>query len=122
MPFAEFLTFFQQTDNLWDTVRRLEDVRVKVELEKEFFESLKYWYQELLVIDFDETNGLSKGELIVLLLNKIIFIKTLEDYGLILFRFLEDLYFTKRLSRRLSCKDNLQLTWLSKNKTNRQKQ
>ena len=40
-------------------------------------------------------DGYTKSELVVLLINKIIFIKTLEDYGLIPYKFLSDEYFQK---------------------------
>ncbi len=103
--FVQVLEMFAKTDSLWDSIRRLEDTTPKVELEKEFFGNLKKWYIELqqvefssVLLSFGEGRGvrLSKEEAIVLLLNKIIFIKTLEDYGLIPFRFLEELYFEKR--------------------------
>lgn len=92
LSFAEFLRRFITTDNLWDTARRLEDDRVKPDLEKVFFDDLKNWYEELQVIEFDESDGYTKEESIVLLLNKIIFIKTLEDHALIPFKYLEDLF------------------------------
>lgn len=96
ISFTELLKGFLQYDSLWDTIRRLEDNLVKVDLEKEFFQNLKKWYAEFHVIEFDQPNGLEKEELIVLLMNKVIFIKTLEDYGLIPYKFLEDNYFEKR--------------------------
>ncbi len=95
ITFSELLTQFLTIDNLWDTVRRLDDKLIKPELETEFFTDLKKWYGELDNVTFELTNGYSKEELIVLFMNKIIFIKTLEDYGLIPFKFLEDQYFKK---------------------------
>ena len=96
VSFVQVLDMFSKTDSLWDSIRRLEDTTPKVDLEKEFFGNLKKWYEELQQVNFIDSLPLSKEEAIVLLLNKIIFIKTLEDYGLIPFRFLEELYFEKR--------------------------
>ncbi len=96
IAFTELLKGFLQYDSLWDTVRRLEDNLVKVDLEDEFFKNLKKWYEEFQKIEFEEPTGLQKEELIVLLMNKVIFIKTLEDYGLIPYKFLQDNYFEKR--------------------------
>jgi chemotaxis methyl-accepting protein methylase len=95
ISFTELLKMFMDCENLWDTVRRLEDQHVKPELEKEFFADLLKWFEQLQLIEFEEKDGLNKNELIVLLLNKIIFIKTLEDYGLIPYKFLSDEYFSK---------------------------
>lgn len=95
IKFTELLRTFLDSENLWDTVRRLEDLHVKPELENEFFADLTKWFDELSLIKFIEQNGTTKSELVVLLINKIIFIKTLEDYGLIPYKFLEDEYFSK---------------------------
>jgi len=96
IQFTKLLNGFLQYNNLWDTVRRLEDNLVKPDLEKEFFENLKKWYAQFQVIEFEQLNGLQKEELIVLLMNKVIFIKTLEDYGLIDYKRLQDTYLTTR--------------------------
>lgn len=95
ISFTELLKLFLDSENLWDTVRRLEDLYVKPELEQEFFTDLVKWYEQLNYVDFIEKDGFTKGELVVLLINKIIFIKTLEDYGLIPYKFLTDEYFSK---------------------------
>ncbi len=94
-PFAE-LTFLQLVElssgNMWDDLRRLEDRTPKPDLDQAFFEDLKQWYGRLQHVNMEPANGFDKDELIVLLLNKMIFIKTLEDFGLIPFRHLADLY------------------------------
>lgn len=95
IKFTDLLRMFLDSENLWDTVRRLEDQHVKPELETEFFKDLVKWFDELSLINFIEKDGYTKSELAVLLINKIIFIKTLEDYGLIPYRFLSDEYFQK---------------------------
>jgi len=93
ISFTELLKSVLHYNSFWGTIRRLDDKIEKPELEKEFFEDLKKWYDELDKIKFDQPNGLEKQELIVLLMNKIIFIKTLEDYGLIPYKKLETKYF-----------------------------
>ncbi len=95
IKFTELITQYLSTDNLWDTVRRLDDNIIKPELENQFFLDLKKWYYLLDTVTFELKDGLQKEELIVLFLNKIIFIKTLEDYGLIPYKYLEDRYFRK---------------------------
>jgi len=96
LTFAELLTKFFEYENLWDTVRRIEDDDVKIDLDKSFFTDLKNWYKEFQCIRFVENEKFSKEELIVLLLNKVIFIKTLEDFGLVQFKHLVDEYYDKK--------------------------
>ena len=95
ISFIEMLNMYLENDCMWDNVRRLEDQHVKPDLEKAFFEDLTKWFEEFALVRFIENGSLSKNELIVLLINKIIFIKTLEDYGLIPYKFLDDEYFSK---------------------------
>jgi hypothetical protein len=97
LKFTELLRLFNESESLWDTIRRLEDQYIKLDLEKQFFEDLKNWFERLSTIEFEEKNGFTKSELVVLLINKIIFIKTLEDYGLIPYMFLLDEYDSKYL-------------------------
>ena len=95
IKFTELLKRYLEYDNFWESVRRLEDDQPKPELEVEFFKDLKKWYNQLLSVNFIKNAKFSKDELIVLFLNKIIFIKTLEDYGLIPYKFLENTYFDR---------------------------
>jgi len=95
LSFTELLRMYLDNDCLWDNVRRLEDQHVKPELENAFFQDLRKWFDEFKPVRFKENGHLSKNELVVLLINKIIFIKTLEDYGLIPYKFLDDEYFSK---------------------------
>ena len=94
--FTELLSRYLEYDNFWESIRRLEDEQPKPELEAEFFKDLKIWYDRLSSVNFIKNDKFSKEELIVLFLNKIIFIKTLEDYGLISYKFLENTYFDKQ--------------------------
>lgn len=97
---TELLSNFLLYGNFWDTIRRLEDNQSKVNLDKEFFESLETWIEDLNSVEFETDNEKEKKEIVVLLLNKFIFIKTLEDYGLIEYKFLESQYedFVKKWS------------------------
>lgn len=97
MVFTELLnSFLDYQGNLWDTIRRIEDQHVKIDLDKSFFADLKTWYKEFREIDIIKTDRYSKEELIVLLLNKIIFIRTLDDLGLIQFNHIVDEYKNKK--------------------------
>jgi len=89
---AEILEGYLLYDNFWDTVRRYEDQQPKPDLDTQFFESLKRWIEKLSSVDFKPNIPFSKEELTVLFLNKFIFIKTLEDYGSIPYRFIQDKY------------------------------
>ena len=101
-PFKELLftellsTFLEYQGNLWDTIRRIEDQHIKIDLDKSFFADLKTWYNEFRKIEILPNGKFSKEELIVLLLNKIIFIRTLDDLGLIQFNHLVDEYKNKK--------------------------
>lgn len=96
LTFSELLQNFIQYQNLWDTLRRIEDQNIKVDLDKTFFEDLKNWYNEFKSVKFINNEKFTKDELIVLLLNKIIFIKTLDDFGLISFNQIVDEYIDKK--------------------------
>ncbi|MBI4646987.1 MAG: hypothetical protein HY738_10455, partial [Bacteroidia bacterium] len=95
IKFTELLRSFIESDCLWDTVRKFEDVYTKPELETQFFIDLNNWVEEFKQVKFIEKDGFTKNELIILFINKIIFIKTLEDYGLIPYKFISDEYFQK---------------------------
>ena len=95
LPFTELLRMYLENESFWDNVRRLEDLHVKPELENVFFQDLNKWFDKFKTVRFKQNNGLSHDELVVLLINKIIFIKTLEDYNLIPYKFLDEEYFSK---------------------------
>lgn len=90
--FVPFLREYLVHENLWDYVRRTEDRIPRKDLDTAFFDDLKKWYAQLQTLTIHEDGGFTKEELIVLFLNKMVFIKTLEDYGLIPFKILEDTY------------------------------
>ncbi len=95
MPFTDFLGRCRETRSVLDTLRRLEDTAEKPELEQQFFEDLKIWYGEFDKVKW--TPPEQAAESIILLINKLIFARTIEDFGLVQYRFLQDEYarFTK---------------------------
>jgi len=90
LPFAELMERHAQSRNLYDVLRRAEDEIEKPELDRVFFGDLDQWIKEFAPVNFLQPER--AGELVILLINKLIFAKTLEDYGLIPFRFLQDRY------------------------------
>jgi len=86
-PFAstgliEFHKEFEVERNLWDYLTRLDQQSIREDLDKLFFESLKMWVNKLSEVEFtvDENR---KTELILNLINKFIFVQTLDDYRVI---------------------------------------
>ena len=95
VPFADFLARCRETRSVLDAVRRIEDTAEKPELEEQFFADLKIWYNEFDKVKWKEPE--LAAESIILLINKLIFARTIEDYGLVQYRFTQDEYarFTK---------------------------
>ncbi|ASJ08124.1 hypothetical protein A3L11_02330 [Thermococcus siculi] len=87
--FEEFIRDLISVEDLWEVARRKEDRVPKQNLDREFFEDLRGWHRALLKLRWKTENP---SEAIVHLINKFIFIRTLEDYGLIPFRFVRDAY------------------------------
>jgi hypothetical protein len=90
LPFADFLQQCRETRSLLDTLRRVEDTAERPELEKQFFEDLKIWFNEFDKIKWSPPE--LAAESIILLINKLIFARTLEDFGLVPYRFTQDEY------------------------------
>jgi len=90
IPFTDFLLRCRETGGVLDTVRRLEDTAEKPELEKDFFEDLKKWFNEFDKVKW--TPPELAAETIILLINKLIFARTIEDFGLVPYRFTQDAY------------------------------
>ena len=89
-PFTDFLSRCRETRSVLDTVRRLEDTAEKPELEQQFFDDLNKWFNEFEKIKWTPA-GL-KDESIILLINKLIFARTIEDFGLVPYRYTQDSY------------------------------
>ena len=90
LPFADFFTRCRQTGSILDTLRRVEDTSEKPELEHQFFEDLNIWFNEFDKVKW--TPPEQAAESIILLINKLIFARTIEDYGLVQYRFTQDEY------------------------------
>ena len=90
VPFADFFARCRETGSMLDTVRRIEDSAEKPELEQQFFEDLKIWFNEFDKVKW--TPPEQAAESIILLINKLIFARTIEDYGLVQYRFTQDEY------------------------------
>jgi hypothetical protein len=90
MPFADFLVRCRETRSVLDTLRRVEDTAEKPELEQQFFEDLKIWFNEFDKVKW--TPAEQAAESIILLINKLIFARTIEDFGLVPYRFTQDEY------------------------------
>jgi hypothetical protein len=100
LPFADFLARCRETRSVLDTLRRVEDTAERPELEQQFFTDLKIWYDEFDKVKWEQP-GLA-AESIILLINKLIFARTIEDFGLVPYRFTQDEYI--RQTRRWEAK------------------
>jgi len=89
-PFSDFLARCHESGSVLDTLRRAEDTVEKPELEQQFFEDLKVWYGEFDKVKWVPTE--LAAESIILLINKLIFARTIEDFGLVQYRFTQDEY------------------------------
>ena len=81
LNFLDFYSEFSRSKNLLDYVERLEQHSVRGNLDELFFVSLNSWVSWLENIKF--TDNEKKKELIIKLINKFIFIQTLDDYSVI---------------------------------------
>ena len=90
LPFADFLARCLECRSVTDALRRTEDTADKPELERQFFEDLKNWFGEFEKVHWQKEDR--AAEFIILLLNKLIFAKTLEDFNLVPFRYIQDQY------------------------------
>ena len=90
MTFAELLAEQMASRSLLDVMRRTEDRVEKPDLDRQFFADLKEWYGVFETVSF--TPAEDTAELIILLINKLVFAKTLEDHGLVPYRYIQDTY------------------------------
>jgi hypothetical protein len=90
LPFVNFFARCRETRVVLDTLRRLEDTAEKPELEHQFFEDLKIWFNEFDRVKW--TPPELATESIILLINKLIFARTIEDFGLVPYKFTQDEY------------------------------
>ncbi len=84
----DFVNSLKENQNIWDVTRRKEDSIPKRELDATFLSDLEKWAKALSSLNWKT----HETEASILLLNKLIFIRTLEDYGLIPFKYLQSEY------------------------------
>jgi type I restriction-modification system DNA methylase subunit len=92
-PFCtiDFFGFMKEYDvigNLKDYLERKELESIRYELDKRFLDSLKTWVKKLSEVEF-RVDDKRKLELIIGLVNKFIFVQTLDDYGVIEFNWIK---------------------------------
>jgi hypothetical protein len=90
LSFDDFLNRCRETGSVLDTLRRVEDTVERPELEQQFFSDLKIWYNEFDKVKWAQPE--LAAESIILLINKLIFARTIEDFGLVPYRFTQDEY------------------------------
>lgn len=84
----DFVNSLKENLNIWDVTRRKEDSIPKRELDEIFLSDLEKWATALISLKWTTR----ETEASILLLNKLMFVRTLEDYGLIPFRYLQSEY------------------------------
>ena len=94
---------FQQIGDFWQYLDRQEELSVKEPLDKKFFNSLRTWVEELGKVKFT-VDEKKKTELIIKLINKFIFIQTLDNFWVIKGKYLEEKWV------------NIEREWQAKNK------
>ncbi len=94
---------FKQVDDFWQLLDNQEDLALKEPLDHNFFKSLKSWVSELRKVKFSIEES-KKTELIINLINKFIFIHSLDSFWVI-----SKNYIVKEWS-------NIERKWTAKNK------
>jgi len=88
MPFREFTVDYENYGkNFKEFCDRKEYQKIRYILDKEFRSSLSLWVKKFSEIEF-KTDAKTKLELIIGLINKFVFIQTLDDHGVITFKWI----------------------------------
>ncbi|MEM3398965.1 MAG: N-6 DNA methylase [Nitrososphaeria archaeon] len=85
--FFDFIREYDVIGNLRDYLERKEFESIRYELDRQFLQSLKTWVDKLSEIEF-LIDDKRKLELVIGLINKFIFIQTLDDYGVVEFNWI----------------------------------
>ncbi len=88
LSFADLLERALEKRSLLDVIRDAEDGEVRPDLDRAFFEQLQDWFRAFAPIRFKDQ--CKHDELVIQLLNQLIFAKTMEDYSLVRYRHLQD--------------------------------
>ena len=107
IPFADLLESAHARRSLLDVIRDAEDGEVRPDLDRAFFKDLQDWFRAFEPVRFkDETKH---DELVIQLLNQLIFAKTMEDYSLVRYRQLQDDW--ENAKERWSAKGSHRIVW-----------
>lgn len=87
ISFFDFIKEYEVIGNLRDYLERKEFESIGYELDKWFLQSLKKWVGKLSEIEFN-VDDKRKLELIIGLINKFIFVQTLDTHGIIEFKWI----------------------------------
>ncbi len=88
LPFADLLESALARRSLLDVVRDAEDGEVRPDLDRAFFKDLQDWFRAFEPVRFKDPA--KHDELVIQILNQLIFAKTMEDYSLVRYRQLQD--------------------------------
>ena len=88
LPFADLLESALERRSLLDVIRDAEDGEERPDLDRAFFEQLQDWFRAFEPVRFKDQS--KHDELVIQLLNQLIFAKTMEDYSLVRYRQLQD--------------------------------
>lgn len=99
----DLLEDFRQVDDFWQYLDNQEDLVVKEPLDESFFNSLKSWVSQLGSVKFKLEDN-TKTELIINLVNKFIFIQSLDSFWVISKNYIEKEW------------ENIERKWTAKNR------
>ena len=88
LPFADLLERSLARQSMLDVIRDAEDGEERPDLDRSFFEQLQDWFRAFEPIRFKDQ--IKHDELVIQLLNQLIFAKTMEDYSLVRYRQVQD--------------------------------
>ncbi|MFO8017789.1 MAG: N-6 DNA methylase [Promethearchaeia archaeon] len=104
VKFFQLLEDFKQVDDFWYYLDKKEDLSDREPLDKGFYKSLKKWVEELDEVQFNVAEK-EKTKLIINLINKFLFIQSLDKFWVIQKNFIAEEW------------KNINKKWMAKNKT-----
>lgn len=79
---------FAMVENFYRLIERYKYQSLSEDLDKVFFEDLKLWVKKILEVEFD-VDEKKKVQVVLGIINKFIFIQTLDDYSVVEFRWIQ---------------------------------
>ncbi len=107
ISFADLLESALQRGSLLDVIRDAEDGEERPGLDLAFFAQLQDWFHAFDPVRFKDQG--KHDELVIQLLNQLIFAKTMEDYSLVRYRQLQDDW--ERAKEKWSAKGAYRIVW-----------